>query len=158
VLCVPIKNNASVGFFLRQSQTWPTFILNDAPRLYSKHQGRTHLHERQKMSKKPISFRERLKLARPDVVARQEQNSRKSAIALQLRMLRDARGMTQADVAQATGMTTQRIAQIESLVGPIPDIEDLQLYVDICDGDIDVVISPDDNDQPTDKPDNSLPE
>jgi transcriptional regulator with XRE-family HTH domain len=110
------------------------------------------------MSKKPISFRERLKLARPDVVARQEQNSRKSAIALQLRMLRDARGMTQADVAQATGMTTQRIAQIESLVGPIPDIEDLQLYVDICDGDIDVVISPDDNDQPTDKPDNSLPE
>lgn len=62
------------------------------------------------MSKKPVSFRERMEIARPDVVERQKRNSRKSNVALQLRVLRDAQGMTQADVAQATGMTTVRIA------------------------------------------------
>ena len=81
------------------------------------------------MSKKPISFREQMMLARPDVVKRRKRNSRKSAIALQLRVLRDAQGMTQADVAQATGMTTQRIALMESLVGPIPSIVDLERFV-----------------------------
>ncbi|EPX80945.1 hypothetical protein thalar_00390 [Litoreibacter arenae DSM 19593] len=103
------------------------------------------------MSKKPIPFRKQMKLARPDVVERQKQHSRKSGIALQLRMLRDAEGMTQADIAKATGMTRQSIADMESLVGPIPDIEDLGRYVDVCGGDIEAVISPNDTDLPADE-------
>ena len=110
------------------------------------------------MGKKPISFREQMDLARPDVVERQMRNRRKGAIAIQLRVLRDGKGMTQADVAKATGMTIQRIVRMESLVGPIPDIKHLECYVDACGGDIKVVISPADTDQPAHKPDNSLPE
>jgi transcriptional regulator with XRE-family HTH domain len=110
------------------------------------------------MSKKPISFRELMDSARPDVVERRNRNIRKAAIALQLRFLRDAQGMTQADVAQATGMTTQRIALMESLVGPTPSIVDLERFVAVCGGDINAVISPNEIDQPTDKSDNSLPD
>lgn len=107
------------------------------------------------MSKKPILFRERMKLARPDVVERQEQNNRKSAIALQLRMLRDARGMSQADVAQSTGMTTQRIERMESLAGSLPSIKDLERFAFVCGGRVDVVISSGEADRPTDRPDGS---
>jgi transcriptional regulator with XRE-family HTH domain len=110
------------------------------------------------MSKKPISFRERMDLARPDVVERRKRNSRKSAVALQLRVLRDAQGMTQGDVAQATGMTIQRIERMESLVGPIPNIVDLERFASACDGKIDVVISPNEIDENTDESNNSLPE
>jgi hypothetical protein len=95
------------------------------------------------MSKKPISFRERLDLARPDVVERRKRNRRTSAIALQLRVLRDGKGMTQADVALATGMTIHCIERMEALVGPIPDIKDLECYVDDCGGDIKTVKSAD---------------
>jgi hypothetical protein len=84
------------------------------------------------MTKKPISFRERMDLARPDVVECQKRNYHKSTIALQLRVLRDARGMTQGDVAQATGTAIHHIERMESLIGPIPDIKDLECYVDAC--------------------------
>jgi DNA-binding XRE family transcriptional regulator len=108
-----------------------------------------------KMGKKPISFRERMNLARPDVLARQKRNRRKSAIAIQLRVLRDAQGMTQADVAQATGMTIQYIERMESLVGLLPSIEDLERFAVVCGGRIEVVISPDKSDRLTDTSDNS---
>lgn len=104
------------------------------------------------MSKKPISFRERMEIAQPDVVERQKRNRLKSTIAMKLRALRDAQGMTQADVAQATGMTTVRIAQMESLVGAIPSIEDLERFAVVCGGRIEVVISADKADRPTDRP------
>ncbi|AGI69201.1 putative DNA-binding protein [Octadecabacter antarcticus 307] len=107
------------------------------------------------MSKKPVSFRERMEISRPYVVERQERNSRKSIVALQLRVLRDAQGMTQADVAQATGMTTVRIAQMESLVGAFPSIENLERFAVVCGGRIEVVISPGKADGPTDKPESS---
>ena len=92
------------------------------------------------MSKKPISFRERMRAARPDVVERQKRNRLKSAIAMQLRALRDLRGMTQEDVARATGMTMVKIAQMESLVGAFPTIEELERFADGCDGRIQVMI------------------
>jgi ATP-dependent protease ClpP protease subunit len=106
-----------------------------------------------KMNKKPISFREQMKLARPDVVERQKRNRCKSDIAMNLRALRDAMGMTQADVANATGMSNHLIAQLEALAGSIPDIKDLQLYVDVCGGDINAVISSTDDDRFVNKSD-----
>jgi transcriptional regulator with XRE-family HTH domain len=110
------------------------------------------------MSKKPISFRERLDLARPDVVERRKRNRRKSAIALQLRVLRDGKGMTQPDVAQATDMAIQHIERMESLIGPIPDIKDLECYVDACGGDIKTVMLTGETDQPNDNSDSSSPD
>jgi DNA-binding XRE family transcriptional regulator len=110
--------------------------------------------EGRKMSKKPISFRERMDLARPDVVERQKRNRRKSAIAIQLRVLRDAQGMTQADVAQATGMTIQDIEKMESLVGLLPSIEALERFTTVCGARIEVVISPDKSDRVSDTSEN----
>lgn len=106
------------------------------------------------MTKKPISFREQMDLARPDVVARQKRNRRKSAIAIQLRILRDAQGMTQADVAEAMGMTIQDIQKMESLVGLLPSIEDLERFAVVCGGRIEVVILPVKSDRLTDKSEN----
>lgn len=94
-------------------------------------------------------------LARPDVVERQRRNRSKSAIAIQLRALRDAKGMTQADVAHATGMTIKRIERMESLVGALPSIRDLERFAFVCGGRIDVVISPGIADRPTDRPEGS---
>ena len=68
------------------------------------------------MVKKPILFREQMALARPDVVERQMRNRRKSKIALQLRVLRDGKGMTQADVAKATGMAIRHIDDADLLL------------------------------------------
>jgi transcriptional regulator with XRE-family HTH domain len=110
------------------------------------------------MTKKPISFRERMDLARPDVVECQKRNYHKSTIALQLRVLRDARGMTQGDVAQATGTAIHHIERMESLIGPIPDIKDLEYYVDACGGDIKTVMLTGETDQPNDNSDSSSPE
>ncbi|WP_366523512.1 helix-turn-helix transcriptional regulator [uncultured Sulfitobacter sp.] len=104
------------------------------------------------MTKKPISFRERMDIARPDVVERRKRNCLKSTIAMQLRALRDVRGMTQDDVAQATGMTTVKIAQMESLVGAFPGIKDLERFADVCGGRIEVMIWPDRSDLPAGKP------
>jgi transcriptional regulator with XRE-family HTH domain len=107
------------------------------------------------MSKKPISFRDQMKLARPEVAERQKRNRLKSAIAMKLRALRDAQGMTQADVARETGMTTEKIAQMEPLVGALPSIEDLERFAVVCGGRIEVVISPDKSDRFTDQSENS---
>jgi transcriptional regulator with XRE-family HTH domain len=107
------------------------------------------------MSKKPISFRERMAIARPDVEERRKQNRLKSDIAMKLRVLRDAKGMNQADVAQVMGMTTVKIAQMESLAGALPRIEDLERFAVVCGGHIEVVISPDKSDRLTDKPESS---
>ena len=107
------------------------------------------------MSKKPISFRERLKAARPDVVERQKRNRLKSVIAMKLRVLRDGQGMTQADVAEATGMTRVKISQMEALVGATPSIEDLDCFAVACGGRIEVVISTDKADWPASQSESS---
>ena len=93
------------------------------------------------MSDKPSPFRARMRKARPDVVAQQQDDGIKVAIAKKLRTLRDARGMTQMDVANASGMTQSSIARIEALSGPTPGLESIQRYVKACGGLLDVVIT-----------------
>lgn len=89
----------------------------------------------------PATFKDRLRAARPDVVARQEKNASKRAIAIQLRALRDARGMTQADVARASGMAQPSVARMEALTGPVPSIPSIERYVAGCGGYMVIVIS-----------------
>lgn len=103
------------------------------------------------MTKKPISFREQMIIARPDVVKRQKRNRLKSAVAMNLRALRDAQGMTQNDVAQATGLSELEIAQMESLVGALPRIEDLERFAVACGGSVEIVISLGESDRPAEK-------
>lgn len=95
------------------------------------------------MSKKAKTFREKLREARPDLVAHQEKNARKRAIAVKLRALRDARGMTQADVAASAGMTQSMVARLEALSGPVPGLDSIDRYVAACGGQMALVISPD---------------
>ena len=75
------------------------------------------------MSKQATTFRDKLRASRPDLVERQDKNARKRAIAIKLRSLRDTRGMTQADVAKAAGMTQSMIARLEALAGPVPSLD-----------------------------------
>ncbi|WP_417741015.1 helix-turn-helix domain-containing protein [Salipiger sp.] len=90
---------------------------------------------------KTKGFRQRMRETRPDVVERQEKNARKRAIAIKLRDLRDARGMTQEDVAKAAKMTQSTIARLEALTGPIPQIETIERYVAACEGHLALLIS-----------------
>lgn len=107
------------------------------------------------MNKKPISFREQMKLARPDVVERRNRNRLKGDIAMSLRALRDAHGMSQDDISDETGITKVTIEEMESLVGALPRIEDLERFAHVCGGRIEVMISPGKADQPIDKPKSS---
>lgn len=88
------------------------------------------------------TFREKFLETRPDLVEHQKKNARKRAIAVKLRALRDARGMTQADVAQAAGMTQSMIARLEALSGPVPGLESIERYVEACGGQMALLISP----------------
>jgi hypothetical protein len=58
-------------------------------------------------------------------------------------------------VCRNGSLTTQLIEQMESLVGPIPDFKNLELYVDVCGGEINEVILSADTDQPAVKPESS---
>jgi transcriptional regulator with XRE-family HTH domain len=82
-----------------------------------------------------------MNIERPDVVERQAKNKKKSDIAMKLRTLRDARGMTQSDVASASGMSQPVIARLEALTGSIPSLVSIERYVDACKGFINVIIS-----------------
>ena len=93
------------------------------------------------MSAVKKTFRDKLREARPDMVKHQRQNEIKAAIAKKLRALRDTRGLTQADVARAAGMTQSMIARIESLSGPEPTLDSINRYVEACGGKMRVEIS-----------------
>lgn len=97
-------------------------------------------------------FRDRLRAARPDVVARQEGHATKRAIALQLRDLRDARGLTQAEVAEASGLKQSTISRMEALTGPVPTMASIRRYVEACEGHMALLISPEAIDLPHDLP------
>ena len=99
--------------------------------------------DRRATANPPTSFRERLSATRPDVMKRQHANAEKRGIAIHLRDLRDGKGLTQVDVARASGMTQSMVARMESLSGPMPKIETIQRYVDACDGHMAIVISAD---------------
>lgn len=94
-------------------------------------------------------MREQLHEARPDLAERQAKNARKRAIALKLRALRDARGLTQVEVAERAGMTQSVIARLEALSGPLPSLASIDRYVDACGGHMAILISP----APTELPD-----
>lgn len=82
-----------------------------------------------------------MRAARADVVARHAENAPKRAIAIQLRALRDARGMTQADVARAADMTQSTVARMEALTGPVPGVTSIERYVAACKGHMALMIS-----------------
>ena len=67
--------------------------------------------------------------------------SLKRDIAVRLRDLRDYRGMTQADVTKASGMTQSSVARIESLMGPNPSLKTIERYVEACNGQMEILIS-----------------
>lgn len=84
------------------------------------------------MTKSNTTFRDDLHRAQPSLSDRQRKNARKRAVAIKLRALRDARGMTQGEVAAATGMTQSMIARLEALSGPVPSLESIERYVEAC--------------------------
>ncbi|SNR34891.1 helix-turn-helix domain-containing protein [Puniceibacterium sediminis] len=87
------------------------------------------------------TFHQRIRDARPDVVKRQAKNVHKREIAMKLRVLRDAVGMTQADVARNSDMKEPTIARMEALSGPVPSLDSISRYVEACGGHHDLVIT-----------------
>lgn len=82
-----------------------------------------------------------LRCAHPTLAGRQAQNARKRGIAVRLRALRDARGLTQDEVAAAAGMTQSMIARLEALSGSVPSLQSIERYVDACGGHLALLIS-----------------
>lgn len=94
------------------------------------------------------SLREEMLAARPEIAEREKKHARKIAIAMRLRALRDARNMTQADVAAASGLSQPAVARLEALTGPVPTFETIEKYVLGCGGHIALLISPEAIDLP----------
>ncbi len=74
-------------------------------------------------------FSDRLKASRPDLVEHQLQNQAKATVAKRLRVLRDAHGLTQSEVAELVGISTAAIEQLEALSGPASNQELIDLVV-----------------------------
>ncbi|WP_370046807.1 MULTISPECIES: helix-turn-helix domain-containing protein [Salipiger] len=87
------------------------------------------------------SLRNALHCAHPKLAEHQAKNTRKRGIAVRLRALRDARGLTQDEVAAAAGMTQSMIARLEALTGPVPSLQSIERYVDACGGHLALLIS-----------------
>jgi|GEM_PF-1243409 len=94
------------------------------------------------MTEKTETFREKIHQALPDLTERQAKNARKRAIAIKLRALRDAKALTQAEVAEAAEMTQSMVARLEALSGPVPSLESIDRYVNACGGQMALLISP----------------
>lgn len=77
------------------------------------------------MTDKTETFREQFDQTLPVLNERRAKNARKRAIAIKLRALRDAKSLTQAEVAETAGMT-----------------QSIDRYVDACDGQMAMLISP----------------
>ena len=86
------------------------------------------------MSEDRVPFRNQLRRARPELAEHQAKNVRKREIAVRLRALRDTKGLSQDEVAAASGMTQSMIARLEALSGPVPSLEAIERYVDACGG------------------------
>lgn len=93
------------------------------------------------MAKKYTSLQTELRREHPALEGRQAKNARKRGIAVRLRALRDARGLTQDEVAAAAGMTQSIIARLEALSGPLPSLQSIERYVDACGGHLALLIS-----------------
>ncbi|PHR04117.1 MAG: hypothetical protein COB29_12790 [Sulfitobacter sp.] len=95
------------------------------------------------MCEKALTFRQKLGSARPNLAKRQAKNARKRAIAIELRALRDSRGLSQTEVARIAGTTQSMIARLEALTGPVPRLETIERYVEACGGHMALHISRD---------------
>ncbi|SFR00461.1 Helix-turn-helix domain-containing protein [Poseidonocella sedimentorum] len=93
------------------------------------------------MGKSYTSLRSTLHRAHPKLAELQAKNARKREIAVKLRALRDARGLTQEEVAAAAGMTQSMVARLESLAGPVPSLASIERYVIACGGNFALRIS-----------------
>ena len=90
---------------------------------------------------KYTSLQAKLRRAHPGLAGHQVKNTRKRGIAVRLRALRDAKGLTQEEVAAAAGMTQSMIARLEALTGPVPSLQSIERYVDACGGHLALLIS-----------------
>ncbi|MFG6510621.1 MULTISPECIES: helix-turn-helix domain-containing protein [unclassified Sulfitobacter] len=93
------------------------------------------------MANNYTSLQTELRRVHPDLAERQSKNARKRGIAVRLRALRDARGLTQDEVAAAAGMTQSMIARLEAMSGPVPSLQSIERYVDACEGHFALLIS-----------------
>ena len=78
------------------------------------------------------SFRDHIKLVRPELAARQAENAPKRSLALKLIGLRWRANMTHADIADATGLDISKVRQLESLAGPLPLPDEIERYRSAC--------------------------
>lgn len=93
------------------------------------------------MAKSYTSVQNALHRVHPQLAKHQAKNARKRGVAVKLHALRDARGLTQNEVAVAAGMTQSVIARLESLSGPVPSLESIERYVNACGGHFALFIS-----------------
>lgn len=78
------------------------------------------------------SFRDKMRLCRPDVVRRQEANAEKRALARELLGRRWNAGMSDLEVAEASGMDLETVRRLESLAGQLPSSDDVARYRSAC--------------------------
>lgn len=77
-------------------------------------------------------IRKDIETARPHLAERMERNSRKRELALALRAVRKRAGLTQARVAEISGMKQSRISKLEAPTGAMPETETIHRYAEAC--------------------------
>lgn len=76
--------------------------------------------------------------ADPELRASFEANTEKRDLALALRSLRRWAGLTQAEVAERSGLSQSHISKIEAATGPMPTTETLHRYAAACDAKVQI--------------------
>ncbi len=87
------------------------------------------------------TFRDRLRSSRPDVFGGAGIDTLKRDLALALRAMRKDRGLTQSQLAAASGLKQAAISRLESPGGPLPRLETMMRYVDGCGGHLSLAFS-----------------
>jgi hypothetical protein len=80
-------------------------------------------------SKTEMNFRKKMDYARPDVVERMAANAEKGELAMRLRGLRDAAGMTQEDIMLGSGLRMDEVEALEALTGAAPSAVMVEKYI-----------------------------
>ena len=80
------------------------------------------------------TFLQELRQANPAGAELLDRNAAKANIARALRAMRKARGLTQGQVSEASGLTQPMISKLEAPVGAIPQLDSVMRYVAACDG------------------------
>lgn len=80
------------------------------------------------------TFLQELRQANPAGAELLDRNAAKANIARALRALRKARGLTQAEISEASGLTQPMISKLEAPVGSIPQLDSVMRYVTACNG------------------------